>query len=93
MAALDEDETPPILDALVVGLGCFLGETVRRNANAPAAWRPEEDWGEGPTIEAGGLILDPIGKARAFLLEGAEDSIAFYAEFVLEQLDVGPGKS
>src|SRR5215218_11459534 len=27
MAALDEEETPPILDALVGGLGCFVGET------------------------------------------------------------------
>lgn len=86
MAALDEDEAPPILDELVVGLGCFVGETIRRNAGSQAAWRSEEDWGEGPVIEAGWLVLDPIGKARAFLLEGPEDSIAFYADYVLEQL-------
>jgi hypothetical protein len=86
MAALDEDEAPPILDALVVGLGCFVGEIIRRNANPPGAWRPDESWGEGPVIEAGWLVLDPIGKSRAFLLEGAEDSIAFYADYVLEQL-------
>jgi hypothetical protein len=86
MAALDEDEVPPILDALVVALGCFVGEIIRRNANPPGAWRPDESWGEGPVIEAGWLVLDPIGKSRAFLLEGAEDSIAFYATYVLEQL-------
>jgi hypothetical protein len=40
-------------------------------------------------IEAGWLVLDPIGKSRAFLLEGAEDSIAFYANYVLEQLITG----
>jgi hypothetical protein len=91
MAALNEVEAPPILDALAVGLGCFLGETIRRNASTSGAWRPEEDWGEGPLIETGWLVLDPIGKARAFLLEGHEDSIAFYAEYVLKQLNQGPG--
>jgi hypothetical protein len=87
MAALDEDEAPPILDALVVGLGCFVGEIIRRNVHSGGTWRSEESWGEGPVIEAGWLVLDPIGKARAFLLEGSEDSIAFYAEYVLEQLN------
>jgi hypothetical protein len=86
MAALDEDEAPPILDELVVGLGCFVGETIRRNAGSQAAWHSEEGWGEGPVVEVGWLLLDPIGKARAFLLEGPEDSIAFYANYVLEQL-------
>ncbi len=86
MAALDEDESPPILNALVVGLGCFVGETIRHNVYSPSAWRSGEDWAEGPVVEAGWLVLDPIGKARAFLLEGAEDSVAFYADYVLEQL-------
>jgi hypothetical protein len=86
MAALDEDEAPPILDALVVGLGCFVGETIRRNSGAPGTWRVSEDWGEGPVVEVGWLVLDPIGKSRAFLLEGAEDSVAFYADYVFEQL-------
>jgi hypothetical protein len=86
MAALDEDEAPPILDALVVGLGCFVGETIRRNSGSPGAWRADEAWGEGPVVEVGWLVLDPIGKSRAFLLEGAEDSVAFYADYVLEQL-------
>ena len=91
MTALDEDEAPPILDALVVGLGCFVGEAIGRNAGSPGAWRSRESWGEGPVIEVGWLVLDPIGKARAFLLEGAEDSIAFFAEYVLEQLNEGSG--
>jgi len=86
IAALDDDEATPILDALVVGLGCFVGETIRRNVASPGAWRPGEDWGEGPLVEVGWLILDPIGKSRAFLLERAEDSVAFYADYVLEQL-------
>jgi hypothetical protein len=89
MAALDDDEAPPILDALVVGLGCFVGEIIRRNANPRGSWHPDESWGEGPVIEAGWLVLDPIGKSRAFLLEGADDSIAFYADYVLEQLTTG----
>jgi hypothetical protein len=41
-------------------------------------------------VEAGWLVLDPIGKSRAFLFEGADDSIAFYADYVLEQLTTGP---
>jgi hypothetical protein len=86
MAALDEDEAPPILDSLVVGLGCFVGEIIRRNTSHPGAWRTDEDWGEGPVLEVGWLVLDPVGKARAFLLEGPEDSITFYANYVLEQL-------
>ena len=89
MAALDDDGPPPILDAMVVGLGCFVGEIIRRNASPPGAWRADESWGEGPVIEAGWLVLDPIGKARAFLLEGADDSIAFYADYVLEQQTTG----
>jgi hypothetical protein len=90
MAALDEDEAPPILDSLVVGLGCFVGETIRRNANHPGAWRSDEDWGEGPVLDVGWLILDPVGKARVFLLEGQEGSITFYANYVLEQLTSAP---
>ena len=87
LAALDEEDSPPILDALVIGLGCFVGETIRRNAGIPGSWRIDEDWGEGPVVELEGFFLDPIGKARAFLREGQEDSIAFYADYVLEQLN------
>jgi hypothetical protein len=91
MAALDEEENPPILDALVYGLGCFLGETIRRSAGVPSSWRADEEWGEGQVIELEGLVLDPIGKSRAFLREGPEDSMAFYATYVLEQINGGPG--
>jgi hypothetical protein len=88
MAALDgEDGTPPILESLVGGLGCFVGETIRRNAGSPSSWLPAEEWSEGPVVELEGLLLDPIGKARAFLREGPADSVAFYADYVLEQLN------
>ncbi len=89
MAALDEEEAPPLLDAFVGGLGCFVGETIRRNAKPPGSWRPAEDWAEGPVIEVEGFALDPVGKARAFLHHGPEDSLAFYANYVLEQLNGG----
>jgi hypothetical protein len=90
MAALEGDETqndPPLSDGLVMGLGCFLGETIRRNVSPSGAWRPPEEWGEGPVIEIEDFVLDPVGKARAFLEHGPEESLAFYADYVLEQLD------
>jgi hypothetical protein len=92
MAALEGDEThnsPPLSGGLVAGLGCFLGEIIRRNVSPPGMWRPHEEWGEGPVVEIGGFALDPVGKARAFLEYGREESLAFYAEYVLEQWDRG----
>jgi ATP-binding cassette subfamily B protein len=80
-------ENPQVLDALVTGLGCFLGEAIRRNARLTGSWRPAEDWSEGPIVEFAKLAVDPIGKARAFLHEGPGDSVAFYADYVLRQLD------
>jgi hypothetical protein len=88
MAALEGDEdhnSPPLSGGLVAGLGCFLGEIIRRNVSPPGSWHPPEEWGEGPVVEIGDLLLDPVGKARAFLRYGPEESLAFYAEYVLEQ--------
>ena len=94
LAALDgEDEPPPILEALVGGLGSFVGETIRRNAGQPGYWRPADDWGDGPLLELDAFVLDPIGKARAFLEEGPDDSVAFYADYVLDQLGGDPEKN
>ncbi|HEV2093617.1 MAG TPA: hypothetical protein VGR18_10675 [Rubrobacter sp.] len=90
MAALaDEDHEgrTPVTEGLVGGLGSFLGEVIRRNAGLGAAWNPPETWGEGPLVEVGGFALDPVGKARAFLNEGSEESLAFYATYVLELLE------
>jgi hypothetical protein len=90
MAALEGDEahnSPPLSDGFVAGLGCFLGEIIRRNVSPPGVWRPLEEWGEGPIVEIGNFVLDPVGKARAFLEYGPEESLAFYAEYVLEQWD------
>jgi hypothetical protein len=92
MAALEGDEahnSPPLSGGLVAGLGCFLGEIIRRNVSPPGMWRPHEKWGEGPVVEIGDFALDPVGKARAFLEYGHEESLAFYAEYVLEQWDRG----
>jgi hypothetical protein len=86
IAVLDVDEgTPHLSDGLVAGLGCFLGETIRRNVKPPGAWRPPEKWGEGPVIEVGEFVLDPVGKARAFLELGPGESLSFYAEYALQQ--------
>src|SRR5918911_636746 len=90
MAALEGDEahnSPPLSGGLVAGLGCFLGEIIRRNVSPPGKWGQPEEWGEGPIVEIGDFVLDPLGKARAFLQYGPEESLAFYAEYVLEQWD------
>jgi hypothetical protein len=90
IAALEGDEahnSPPLSGGLVAGLGCFLGEIIRRNVSPPGVWRPPEEWGEGPVVEIGDFVLDPVGKARAFLEHGPEESLAFYTEYVLEQWD------
>jgi len=90
MAALvDEDYEgrTPVTEGLVGGVGCFLGEVIRRNAGLGAAWKPPETWGEGPVVEVRGLALDPVGKARAFLDEGPEESLAFYADYVLKVIE------
>jgi hypothetical protein len=90
MAVLEADEgesAPPVSDGLVAGLGCFLGETIRRSVNPPGAWRPPEEWGSGPVIEIRDFVLDPVGKARAFLENGPQESMAFYVEYTLELLD------
>src|SRR5829696_7981559 len=92
IAALEGDEAhedPPLSVGLVAGLGCFLGETVRRNVSPPGLWRAPEAWGEGPVVEIGDFVLDPVGKARAFLEHGPEESLAFYAQYVLEQWEGG----
>src|SRR5215216_3372000 len=83
MAALEVHDSPPLSGGLVAGLGCFLGEIIRRNVSPPGVWRPLEEWGEGPIVEIGNFVLDPVGKARAFLEYGPEESLAFYAEYVL----------
>ena len=93
--ALDEETgyTPPrILNPLVHGLGCYVGETLRRRAPQDGSWRPAGEWGEGIVLELADLTADPIGQARSFLENGPEDSIAFYADYVLKELgDSRPG--
>ncbi|HZY64536.1 MAG TPA: hypothetical protein VFE21_01480 [Rubrobacteraceae bacterium] len=79
-------EEPPILGILVESLGCYLGEVVLRNSSIRGAWIPAKDWGESFVLELDEFVLDPIGKARAFLDNGADDSIAYYADYVLREL-------
>jgi hypothetical protein len=45
------------------------------------------DWGEDLVLEFPNVTADPIGKARAFLENGPEDSAAYYVSYVLEELN------
>src|SRR5215207_9840370 len=85
----DPGYLPLVEELLMAALGCFLGEIIRRNVSPPGVWRQPAEWGEGPILEIGDFVLDPVGKARAFLEYGPEESLAFYAEYVLEQWDGG----
>ncbi len=77
----------PILDALVRGYGCYAGEILRRRVTPKGSWRSVKDWGEGLVVEFPNATADPIGKARAFLENGPEDSVAYYVSYVVEELD------
>lgn len=88
-AALSEssrDGQPLILDSLVHGLGCYVGETLRHHSPQTGSWTNAGEWGEGIVLEFSDVTADPIGQTREFLKNGAEDSIAFYAGYVLEEL-------
>lgn len=98
LATLDEaaggaEGNPPILDSLVRCLGCYVGETLRRNSSVASSWGPANGWGEDLVLEfVDGLVADPIGKARAFLQNGADDSVAFYVAYAIKELD-GQGQT
>jgi hypothetical protein len=77
----------PILDALVRGYGCYVGEILRRRLTQRGSWRLAADWGEGLVIEFPNVTADPIGKARAFLENGPEDSAAYYVSYAIEELN------
>ena len=77
----------PILDALVRGYGCYVGEILRRCVKQRGSWRLAADWGEGLVIEFPDVTADPIGKARAFLENGPEDSAAYYVSYAVEELN------
>jgi hypothetical protein len=91
LAAFEDDrDTRPVLDTLIGGLGCFLGETIRHSAEALGSWGAREEWSEGPVVVFENLVIDPVGKARAFLETGAGDSITFYATYALKEIAGGP---
>jgi len=92
LAALEEGgprdgSHAPVLDALVCGFGCYVGEVLRRQATPQGSWRSTTHWDEGLVVEFPGATADPIGKARAFLASGPEDSAAYYVSYALEELN------
>lgn len=80
-------ERSPILDALVRGYGCYAGEVLRRHTTPYGSWRSGADWSEGLVLEFPDATADPIGKARAFLENGPEDSVAYYVGYAIEELN------
>lgn len=82
-----EGERPVVLDALIEGLGFYLGEVIRRAAPERGAWRDPEDWGEERAVlEFEDVTLDPLGNARALLEEGEDESVSYFARYALEEL-------
>jgi hypothetical protein len=77
----------PVLDALARGLGCYAGEILRRHTSPQGFWSEVKDWGEDLVVEFSEATADPVGKARAFLENGAEDSVAYYVSYALEELN------
>ena len=80
----------PILDALARGLGCYAGEILRRHVSSQGSWRKVVDWSEDPVVEFPEATADPIGKTRAFLENGPEDSVAYYVSYAIEELNRQP---
>jgi hypothetical protein len=77
----------PVLDALIRAFGCYVGEVLRRHASPPGSWRSVVGWGEeGLVVAFPNAIADPIGKSRAFLENGLEDSAAYYVSYALKEL-------
>ncbi len=83
----ESGERVPVLDALVRGYGCYAGEVLRCHTTPHSSWRLVVDWGEGLVVEFPDATADPIGKARAFLENGPEDSVAYYVSYVIEELN------
>ena len=77
----------PVLDVLVRDLGFYVGEILRRHATPQGTWHSAEDWGEDLVLEFPDATADPIGKARAFLENGPEDSTAYYVVYALGELN------
>lgn len=87
----DTDDPEPVLDGLVYGLGCYVGEVIRRNSKVQGSWRSADEWGEALVLEFPDLVVDSVGKARAFLEGDDEDSVSYYARYALEALDDASG--
>lgn len=89
-----EEDAPVVLDSLVEGLGFYLGEVIRRSAREEGSWQGPDEWSEERAVlEFESLTLDPLGNARAFLKEGPEESVAFFARFALEEVGSASGVS
>ena len=87
----DASRSTPILSSLAECLGCYVGEVIRRNVGYPGTWTWPENGREETLLEIGDFALDPIGSAQAFLKNGPEDSIAYYAGYALRQLQEESG--
>jgi hypothetical protein len=64
-----------------------VGEILRRHATLQSSWRSTADWGEHLVLEFPDATADPIGKARAFLENGPDDSVAYYVAYALKELN------
>jgi hypothetical protein len=87
LSALRDEPDLQTMEALPLCLGCYLGETIRTHAEPQGRWTTDPEWGDEHVVELGDFVADPVGRAREFVSSGSpEDSIAFYGQYVLEEL-------
>ncbi len=80
----------PLSDALVMGMGAYLGETFIRNLGGEWAAMPSGPTPEDPGIEWNGLEVFPYEKVRKRIALGPEHSVAYFLRETADTAHLDP---